>query len=78
MKFSRPEFFANLTLSSQVLRCKHYMFMYLNEKLTKFWLAAKNGGLKNTHPLNPKFLELRGNIFHMHIFSFLLGALNVM
>ena len=35
MQSSKPEFYANLPLSSQVLCCKHYIFMYLDEYLAK-------------------------------------------
>ena len=35
MKSSQPEFYANATLSSQVLFPKHYIFMYLGEYLWK-------------------------------------------
>ena len=31
MKSSQPEFYANASLSSQVLFPKHYIFMYLGE-----------------------------------------------
>ena len=33
MKSSKPEFYANASLSSQVLCRKHYIFMYLGEFL---------------------------------------------
>ena len=35
MKSSQPEFYANASLSSQVLFPKHYIFMYLGEYLAK-------------------------------------------
>ena len=35
MTYSRPELYANATLSSQVLCCKHYISMYLDEYLKK-------------------------------------------
>ena len=41
MKYSTPEFYANSTLSSQDLCCKHYISMYLDEYLTKLWLSAQ-------------------------------------
>ena len=36
MKSSQPEFYANASLSSQVLFPKHYIFMYLGEYPAKF------------------------------------------
>ena len=41
MKPSQPEFYANTSLSSQVLCCKQYINMYLGEYSTKFWLSVK-------------------------------------
>ena len=35
------------TLSSQIVCCKHYILMYLDEYLTKLWPSAKKGH-KNT------------------------------
>ena len=35
MKSSQPEFYANASLSSQVLCRKHYIYMYLSEYSTK-------------------------------------------
>ena len=35
MRSSQPEFDANASLSSQVLRRKHYIYMYLGEYSTK-------------------------------------------
>ena len=35
LKYSRPEYYAKATLSSQVLCCKHYISTYLVEHLTK-------------------------------------------
>ena len=66
MIYSRSEFYANASLSCQVLCCKHYMSMYLEEYLTKHWLSAKTSLVsKIPHPLNPKHLELRCNSFHI-------------
>ena len=56
LKHFRPEFYAQVTLSSQVLLSKHYIFMYLNKYLTEPWLSAKeNNCRKNT----PTTLTLR-------------------
>ena len=41
MKSSQPEFYANSSLSSQVLCRKHYINMYLGEYSTKLWLSMK-------------------------------------
>ena len=41
MKSSRTEFYANASLSSQVLWRKHYINMYLGEYSTKLWLSVK-------------------------------------
>ena len=41
MKSSQPEFYANTSLSSQVLCRKHYIYMYLGEYSTKLWLSVK-------------------------------------
>ena len=38
---SQPEFYANASLSSQVLYRKHYIIMYLDEYSTKIWLSVK-------------------------------------
>ena len=35
MKSSQPHFYANLSLSPQVLCCKHNIYMYLGEYSTK-------------------------------------------
>ena len=35
MKSSKPQFYANLSLSSQVLCRKHYISMYLGEYMAK-------------------------------------------
>ena len=35
MKSSKPQFYAKLSLSSQVLCRKHYIFVYLGEYLAK-------------------------------------------
>ena len=40
IKSSRNEFYADCSLSSEVLCCKHYISMYLDEYLTKLWLSA--------------------------------------
>ena len=40
-KYYRPEFYANATLFANVLCCKHYISMYLDEHLTKLWISAK-------------------------------------
>ena len=40
MKSSQPEFYANASLSSQVLGRKHYINMYLGEFSTKLWLSV--------------------------------------
>ena len=65
MKYFRPEVYANATLSPQVLCCKHDMPMYLDEYLTKICLRANKKMVLNTPSQNPKFLELRCNIFHI-------------
>ena len=41
MKSSQPEFFANASLSSQILCRKHCINMYLGEYSTKLWLSVK-------------------------------------
>ena len=41
MKSSQPEFYANATLSSQVLCPKHYIFMHLGEYRAKLSLSVK-------------------------------------
>ena len=41
MKSSQPEFYANPSVSSQVLWSKHYINMYLGEYTTKLWLSVK-------------------------------------
>ena len=41
MKSSQPEFYANASLSSQVLWRKHNIYMYLGEYSTKLWLSVK-------------------------------------
>ena len=41
MKSSQPEFYANASLSSQVLCRKHNNYMYLGEYSTKLWLSVK-------------------------------------
>ena len=41
MKSSQPEFYANASLSSQVLCRKHYINMYLGEYSAKLWLSVK-------------------------------------
>ena len=42
MKSSKPKFYANEPFSSQVLCCKYYISMYLDEYLAKFCLSATN------------------------------------
>ena len=41
MKSSQPEFYANASLTFQVLCRKHYINMYLGEYSTKLWLSVK-------------------------------------
>ena len=41
MKSSQPEFYANASLSSQVLYRKHYINMYWGQYSTKLWLSVK-------------------------------------
>ena len=41
MNSSQPEFYANASLSSQVLCRKHYINMYLGEYSTKLRLSVK-------------------------------------
>ena len=41
MKSSQPEFYANASLSSQVLCPKHYIFMYLGEYQAKLGFSVK-------------------------------------
>ena len=41
IKLSQPEFYANTSLSSQVLCCKHNIYMYLGEYSTKLWISVK-------------------------------------
>ena len=50
MKSSSPEFYANASLSSQVLCGKHYISMYLDEYLLS---AHKQIGHKNTPTPKP-------------------------
>ena len=50
MKYSRPKFYTNATLSTQVLCSKHYISMYCDEYLTKLWLSAKK---KRSHKIPP-------------------------
>ena len=58
MKSSQPEFYANSTLSSQVLCPKHYISMYLSEypAETLTFCEIKFGHKKYPHPLNPNVL----------------------
>ena len=49
MQSFRPKFYANASLSSQVLYCKKYIYMYLDAYLTKLWLSAKKNPLKSLH-----------------------------
>ena len=49
MKSSQPEFYANASLSSQVLCLKHYINMYLGEYSMELCLSVKyNLVTKNT------------------------------
>ena len=41
MKSFQPEFYANASLSSQVLCRKHNIYMYLGEYSMKLWLSVK-------------------------------------
>ena len=41
MKSSQPEFYANASLSSEVLCKNHYINTYLGEYSTKLWLSVK-------------------------------------
>ena len=41
MESSQPEFYANASLSSQLLCRKHYINMYLGEYSMKLWLSVK-------------------------------------
>ena len=41
MKSSQPEFYANASLSLQVLCPEQYIFMYLGEYPVKLWLSVK-------------------------------------
>ena len=41
MKSSQPEFYANASLSSEVLCPKHIIYMYLGEYSMKLWLSVK-------------------------------------
>ena len=53
----------------QALCCKHYMFMYLDENLTKTRPSVKTiWAQKYPHPLNPKKLEIICNIFQNYLF----------
>ena len=70
MTYSRPELYANATLSSQVLCCKHYISMYLDEYLKKNLGFLQKIGLKIPYHLNFTFLELRYNIFHIFLYIF--------
>ena len=73
-KYSTTEFYAKATLSSQVLCCKHYISMYLDEYLAELWLSAKTIWSHNTlYPLNLKVMECMCNIFQIYV---LLDALN--
>ena len=51
LKYSRPKFYANATLLSPVLCCKHYISMFLDEYLTKLWFPAKNSHKNTPTPL---------------------------
>ena len=44
MKYSRPEFYAKATLSSQILCYIHYISMYLDE----YWLSSEKKNLEFT------------------------------
>ena len=52
MKSSKPEFYASTSLSSQVICCKHYISMYLDEYLAKLSFCEKN--LVTKIPPTPK------------------------
>ena len=41
IKLSQPEFYANTSLSSQVLCRKHNIYMYLGEYSTTLWISVK-------------------------------------
>ena len=67
MKYSRPKFHANAKLSSQVVCCKHYISMYLDEYLAKRWLSASNNLVANN---NTTPLECKCNMFQIYLFSY--------
>ena len=50
MKSSQPKFYANASLSSQVLCRKHYINMHLGEYSTKLWLSVKKIWSQNIPP----------------------------
>ena len=64
MAYSRPEGYAKATLSSQVLCCRHYISMYLNEYLTKPWFSSKTN-LVTKISAPTKVLELIYNSFQI-------------
>ena len=41
IKLSQPAFYANTSLSSQVLCRKHNIYMYLGEYSMKLWISVK-------------------------------------
>ena len=55
MKSFRREFYANASLSSQVLCCKHYISMCLDEYRKKLWLKLV---MKIPHRIDPSVLAL--------------------
>ena len=64
MNYSRPIFYANATLSAQVLCCKHCISIHLDEYLTKPWLSVKeNLVTRNTPTTDPTVLEFIYAIF---------------
>ena len=64
--YSRLEFYANTTFTSQALCCKHYISpctLYLDEYSIKSWLSAKHyWSQKYPHPLKPKIMVCSCNI----------------
>ena len=66
MKSSKSEFYANTSLSSQVICCKHYISMYLDEYLVKLSFCEKN--LVTKIPPTPKPLGSGINM-HYHMTS---------
>ena len=77
MEYSRPKFYAKASLSCQVLYCKHYISMYLDEYLTKKFGFLRKIIWSQKMPPSPKPSGPGINMQYFSNIFILIGALNV-